>query len=166
MYRNLSIVSLAATMGCHPEGIAISAAGSAYVGSVTSGQIVSFDNCSGDYQEFVPPSGIGVRIDASGDAIELTTISLDRPLVLPDGLKTLGDNSLLVVEGGSKSLSTIALTGDSGVVTVGNSDFDSPTTVAQFGDQTWVVQGQFDHLTGKDPTPAKLPFVVVRTTSP
>ena len=107
-----------------------------------------------------------VDMDGTGAATGLTTITLDRALVNPDGLKALDADTLLVVEGGSATLSTVDITGDTGAVTEVTSTLDSPTTVAVFGNQAWVVEGQFDHLLGYDPNPAELPFVAVRVPLP
>lgn len=89
-------------------------------------------------------------------------VTLDRALRLPDGVEWLGDD-LLVVEG-SGALSRVALA--EGTVTELATRLDTPATVAIVGRSAWITEGQLDHLLGFDPSPALLPFQLVRVTLP
>ncbi|MEL6186196.1 MAG: hypothetical protein AAFU79_16340 [Myxococcota bacterium] len=63
-----------ATAGFFPEGIALADDGTAYVGSFATGEIVAFQNCSGEPQTFVPASAglgqaVGLAIDPTGASV-------------------------------------------------------------------------------------------------
>lgn len=103
-----------------------------------------------------------VHIGEDGQAQTITPIELPAPLAMPDGLRALDSDTLLVVEVGANALSTITLEGDSGTLALVADGFDTPTGVALAGDHAWVVEGQIDHLIGADPNPPALPFLALR----
>ncbi len=84
---------------------------------------------------------------------DIDEVALDRKLQGPDGLESLDDGSLLVVEGTAGALSIITLEGGMGRVETIATGLDVPTTVAVYRNSAYVVQSQFDHLFGFDPTP-------------
>ena len=100
------------------------------------------------------PDMYRVRIENDGSAGATEVVELGRVLSGADGLKRLGRDSLLVVEGNSNSISRIDLD-DSGatVVTPIIGRLDVPTTFALHGSRLWVVEGQLDHFFGIDPEP-------------
>ncbi|MEM9454991.1 MAG: hypothetical protein AAGF11_12480 [Myxococcota bacterium] len=102
-----------------------------------------------------------ITIEASGDAGAITPITIDGgPLMNPDGMKWMGDGTLLVIEGGLTALSRVTLDGDNASSEVVQDGFDFPTTFALLDGSAWVAQGQLDHfLDGSAPEP---PFVVTR----
>jgi len=83
-----------------------------------------------------------------GEAGSIDAVHLSRPLVGPDGIKTLDNGDLLVVEGGG-TLARIALNGLQGRINTLGNGLNVPTTAAVFNGSVYVVEGQLDHL----PTP-------------
>ncbi len=107
-----------------------------------------------------------IPVLAGGAAGAVSLLGIQPVPSLPDGLKALAPDQLLVVEGGTASLSLIDIAGDAAVVSVVENGFDAPTTAAVVGPDAWVVQGQLDHLLGLDPAPPTVPFTVVRVALP
>ena len=116
------------------------------------------------YVANIPTGSIfAAEIDAQGNFAGVTEISLDSdPLVGPDGLYWLGDDTLLLVENGNHRVSRIHLDGDAGSLEVIEDEYDFPTTAAVLGHSAWVLEGELDHLFGFNPNPADLPFGLVR----
>jgi sugar lactone lactonase YvrE len=82
-----------------------------------------------------------------------------RPLGLPDGLRPLGRNSFLLVEGAG-TLDRIEIDGDRFRVEPLRAEFRTPTSVTRVGSVAWVSEGQmplFFDLARKGESPA-LPF--------
>ena len=85
-----------------------------------------------------------VPIESSGAAGAPHEVILDRPLRLPDGMRTFGSNSVLVVEGGSAGrLCLIILKGVTGkVTTIKRGYAQGPVSVAVLGNEAFVLEGQ------------------------
>jgi hypothetical protein len=91
-----------------------------------------------------------ITAGSGGTAGAIESVQLSRPLAGPDGIKTLVNGDLLVVEGGG-TLARIRIIGLEGVVeTVGN-NLNVPTTATVIDGVAYVVEGQLDHL----PSPGK-----------
>lgn len=111
-----------------------------------------------------------LAINGDGSSGAVTNITLDDPLLGPDGMKSLAPGVLVVVDNGGMPVISgvrhVVVTGDTGVVTTLRNGLDGPTTGdIAFGDM-WVAEGQFDHLFGTDPNPPDLPFKVKRVALP
>ena len=104
-----------------------------------------------------------IAIEGNGDAGAITAITLDAPLVYPDGMKWMGDGELLVIEQGLSAISRITLDGDSASAEIVADGFDVPTTFALIDGSAWIAEGQLDHLPvlGGDGA-SEPPFVVTR----
>ena len=76
-----------------------------------------------------------VSIEADGKAGAITDMKLDRALHNPDGMRSFGKDSVLIVEGGGKGwLSRIKVAGDSGQVTPLKEDYpDGAVSVTVVG---------------------------------
>ena len=102
-----------------------------------------------------------VPIEKDGKAGAVTEVKLDRAIERPDGMRSFGKNSLLVVEGGSGGrLSRITLAGDSGKVTTIKEGYpDGPVAVTVVGTTGYVLEGQLSAMRGPNAgsAPAK-PF--------
>ncbi len=104
------------------DGIAFGSDGNLYVTTYTAGQLV--------------------RVEVKdGRAGRITTLSGTRHLKLPDALRTLGNNSFLLIEG-SGSLDRVVIQGDAFAATPIHGGFASPTSVARIGTTAWVSEGQ------------------------
>ena len=88
-----------------------------------------------------------------------TTLSGTHRLRFPDALRTLGNNSFLLVEGSGR-LDRVVIQGDAFVVMPIHGGFATPTSVARIGTTAWVSEGQlafFFDPSKKDLSPS-LPF--------
>lgn len=88
-----------------------------------------------------------VPIGKDGKAGAVAEVKLDRPLEAPDGQRSWGPDSILVVEGGSGGkLSKVTLSGanlDTGKVTTIKEGFpDGPVAVTVVGETAYVLEGQ------------------------
>ena len=85
-----------------------------------------------------------VPIEAGGKAGAVTEVKLDRPLDHPDGMRTFGKNSVLVIEGGSGGrLSKVVLDKDTGTSKSIREGYpDGPVAVTVVGTTAYVLEGQ------------------------
>jgi len=122
------------------DGIAFGSDGNLYVTTYTAGQLV--------------------RVEVKdGRAGRITTLSGTRHLKFPDALRTLGNNSFLLIEG-SGSLDRVVIQGDAFAATPIHGGFASPTSVARIGTTAWVSEGQLGFFfdPGKRALSPSLPF--------
>jgi hypothetical protein len=103
-----------------------------------------------------------IPFQPNGSAGTVTLITLDASIGFPDGLLVLSPGVLLVVDNDNGKLFRVDLSGDTGVVTLLATGLDNPTTVALHDGDAFVVESQFDHFFGVDPTPPDQPFRVKR----
>ncbi len=89
-----------------------------------------------------------IPIDEHGRAGPSTEVVLNRPLDHPDGMRPLGDSSLLVVESGaSAQLTRLDLHADTATLTPIRSGFTAgPVAVTQAGSRAYVLEGQLRGL--------------------
>ena len=102
-----------------------------------------------------------VPIEADGKAGAITEMKLDRAIHNPDGMRSFGKDSVLIVEGGGKGwLSRIKINGDSGQVTPLKEDYpDGAVSVTVVGTTAYVLEGQLSALFGPpDPHRVEKPF--------
>jgi glucose/arabinose dehydrogenase/mono/diheme cytochrome c family protein len=102
-----------------------------------------------------------VPIAADGKAGAITEVKLDRALDRPDGMRSFGRDSMLVVEGGgSGRLSRIKIDGDSGQLTTLKEGYpDGVVSVTVVGTTAYVLEGQLKALFGPpDPNATPKPF--------
>jgi sugar lactone lactonase YvrE len=101
-------------------------------------------------------------IEKGGKAGTSVEVKLDTPVERPDGMRSFGKNSLLVVEGGSGGkLTKVVLDGDSGKRTVLKEGFpDGPVAVTVVGTTGYVLEGQLGGMRGPPGSapPAPKPF--------
>lgn len=111
-----------------------------------------------------------VPVQSDGSAGTITEIHLARPLERPDAIRSVGVDSLLVVErgltgvmhtamawvrGGRGTLSQVTVTGDTGsITTLKRGLADDPVSVAVTGTTAYVLEGQLDRfLMASTPSP-------------
>lgn len=102
-----------------------------------------------------------VPIESGGKAGMATEIKLDRAIERPDGMRSFGKDSLLVVEGGGGGrLSRVVVKGDAGAVTTLKEGYpDGPVAVTVVGTTGYVLEGQLGALRGPaDPNAKAKPF--------
>lgn len=126
------------------NGIAWDGAGALYVNNIGASTLVR------------------IPILANGSAGTPQPITLSQPIVLPDGMRMDGADSLLLVEGGAGRVSRITLSGANGSVTHVATDLDGPTSLIRAEDGLWVTEGQVAILFGLVDGDPNLPFKVRR----
>src|SRR6185312_6919178 len=101
-----------------------------------------------------------VPIETGGKAGAITEVKLDHPIDRPDGMRSFGKDSVLIVEGGpSAKLSKITITGDSGQVTPLKEGLpNGPVSVTVVGTTGYVLGGQLKQLFDPDPNATPKPF--------
>ena len=102
-----------------------------------------------------------VPIEADGKAGAITEVKLDHAIHNPDGMRSFGNESVLIVEGGGKGwLSRIKIVGDSGQVTPLKEGYpDGAVSVTVVGTTAYVLEGQLSALFGPpDPQRVLKPF--------
>ena len=108
--------------GAGLDGIAFGSDGNLYVTTYTAGELL--------------------RVEVKdGRAQRVTKLSGNRHLQFPDALRSLGDNSFLLIEGSGR-LDRVVIRGDGFAVTAIHDGFVTPTSVAQIGTTAWVSEGQ------------------------
>ena len=100
-----------------------------------------------------------VPVGKDGKAGKITEVKLSRPIERPDGMRSFGKDSLLIVEGGGKgTLSLITLKGNNGTVKTLKAGYpDGPVAVTVVGTTAYVLEAQFAAMRGPNPVPVK-PF--------
>ncbi len=126
--------------GAGLDGIAIGSDGAIYVNTFT-------------------PGGLFKVAVTDGRAGEVTALQTSRKLTLPDSLRTYGDNTFLMIEGGG-SLDLVTVKGGTAEINTIKDGFGGPVSVTQVGSTAWVAEGQLDHLLDPEmkKQPPKLPF--------
>lgn len=89
------------------------------------------------------------RIDINGDgsAGKVTQLQPSQPIALCDGMRKLGANTLLMVEGTGK-LDRVTIDGDRARIAVLKSGYKTPVSVVRVGNTAWVLEGQLTALFG------------------
>src|SRR5262249_32031586 len=108
------------------DGIAFGGDGNLYVNTFTKGELL--------------------RIDVqNGTPRTVTKLQASRPLVFPDGLRTVSGLTFLMVEGNGK-LDRVIVDHDTAKIETLAEDLLGPTAVALVGTTAWVAEGQLSHL--------------------
>ena len=108
--------------GAGLDGIAFGSDGNLYVTTYTAGELL--------------------RVEVKdGRARRVTKLSGNRHLQFPDALRSLGDNSFLLIEGSGR-LVRVVIRGDAFAVTPIHDGFVTPTSVTRIGTTAWVSEGQ------------------------
>ncbi len=102
-----------------------------------------------------------VPIGDDGQAGAITAVTLNRRIEAPDGMRSFGKNSVLLVEsGGVGRLARLDFKGDSGDLTTLKEGFpERPVSIAVVGTTGYVLEGQLNALFGPpDPKLIAKPF--------
>ena len=181
------------TAGASCNDIAVGSDGTAYATDTGNMQVVRLKKGAKELEvwagaggEFGPKGGVLDGISVLGDRVivnalftsklfsapigkdgkvgTVTEIKLDNPIMRPDGMRSFGKSSLLVVEGSNGGrLSRVDLTGDNGKVTSVKDGFPGgPVAVTVVGTTGYVAEGQLSLLMGRgDPSAKATPFHAV-----
>jgi hypothetical protein len=87
-----------------------------------------------------------VAVSADGAAGAVTELKPSRPQEHPDGMRMLGRNNFLLIEGAGR-LDRVSVDGDNAKSEVLMKDgLKVPVSVSQVGDTAWALEGQLDIL--------------------
>jgi sugar lactone lactonase YvrE len=101
-------------------------------------------------------SGLLFRVTIGKDDVgQVTQLTLDRPLVRPDALRSISGNSFALIEGGG-SVDRVDIRGDQAVITVLKDGLDEPTGVTVTGRDARYVEGRLSWVF--DPAKRNRPF--------
>ncbi|HEY4211061.1 MAG TPA: hypothetical protein VGM84_06255 [Steroidobacteraceae bacterium] len=100
-----------------------------------------------------------IPVGSDGNAGAVAQINLDKEVKGPDGMRSFGKNSLLLIDGANGGeLSKVTLTGDSGKVENLKTGFsDGPVAVAVVGTTAYVLEGQLSGMRQRPGTAAAPP---------
>jgi len=99
-----------------------------------------------------------IDVNKDGSSGKVTLLQPSQKIALCDGMRKLGNNTLLMVEG-TGNLDIITVEGDKAKVDVVKSGWKTPVSVVQVGDIAWVLEGQLPSLfDAQKAGPPSLPF--------
>ena len=99
-----------------------------------------------------------VAMNADGSAGTITKLQTSRPLYHSDGLRAFGPNKLIMVEGETKGdLDLVTVDGDNAKIETIKDGFDGPVSLAQVGDQIYVLDVPLRYLLGPEAKEKKAP---------
>jgi sugar lactone lactonase YvrE len=119
------------------DGLALLADGNLYVNSVTQSTLLRID------------------VNKDGSAGKITKLTPSRPLMGPDGMRSVGNKTLLLVEGGR--LDEVTIDGDKAEIKVLKEGMPGITAVTLTGGTAYVTEAKLNLRadTTKDPGPFK-----------
>jgi sugar lactone lactonase YvrE len=121
------------------DGIALLADGSVYVNSVGQGTLLR------------------IPVKADGSAGPIVKLETSQPLTSPDGMRSVGGQTLLLVEGAGR-LDEVTITGDKATIKVLKDGLTGPTAVTLAGGTAYVAEARLNlrndpKLRDQDPGP-------------
>ena len=108
------------------DGIALLADGSVYVNSVGPGTLMR------------------IPVKADGSAGAVTKLETSRPLQSPDGMRSVGSKTMLLVEGAGR-LDEVTINGDKAEIKVLKEGLTGPTAVTMVGDMAFVAEARLNY---------------------
>ena len=121
------------------DGIALLADGAVYVNSVGQGTLLR------------------IPVKADGSAGTITKLETSRPLQTPDGMRSVGNKTMLLVEGAGR-LDEVTINGDKAEIKVLKEGLTGPTAVTLAGGMAYVSEARLNYrndpkLRDQDPGP-------------
>ena len=121
------------------DGVALLADGNVYVNSVGQGTLLR------------------IPVKADGSAGAITKLETSRPLTQPDGMRSVGSKTMLLVEGAGR-LDEVTINGDKAEVKVLREGLTGPTAVTVAGGMAYVAEARLNFrndpkLRDQDPGP-------------
>lgn len=92
-----------------------------------------------------------IPIGSDGAAGTVTEIKTSQPITRPDGMRSIGPNTFLLIEGGK--LDRVTISGDTAEIDVLKDGFNGVTAVTRTGNIAWVLAGK---MNPNAPGPAKV----------
>jgi sugar lactone lactonase YvrE len=109
------------------DGVALLADGAVYVNSVGQGTLLR------------------IPVKADGSAGTITKLETSRPLQSPDGMRSVGSKTMLLVEGAGR-LDEVTINGDKAEIKVLKEGLAGPTAVTLVGGMAYVSEARLDYL--------------------
>jgi len=108
-----------------------------------------------------------IPISKDGSTGDIAEIKPSQPLSRPDGMRPLGEDKFLLIEGAGR-LDYVTVDGDNAKIEVLKDGFNGPTAVTRVGDTAWVLEGKLNYmndpkLKDQDPGPFKVYAVPFKT---
>jgi len=122
------------------DGLALLADGNLYVNSVGKGTLMRID------------------VNKDGSAGKITKLETSRPLMQPDGMRSVGSRTMLLVEGAGR-LDEVTINGDKAEIKVLKEGLTGPTAVTLAGGTAYVTEAKL--ALRNDPTKDPGPFRAV-----
>jgi len=118
------------------DGLALLADGNLYVNSVGQGTLLRID------------------VNKDGSAGKITKLETSRPLMQPDGMRSVGSKTMLLVEGAGR-LDEVTINGDNAEIKVLKDGLTGPTAVTLTGGTAYVTEAKLAlrNDATKDPGP-------------
>jgi len=118
------------------DGVALLADGAVYVNSVGQGTLLR------------------IPVKADGSAGPITKLETSRPLQSPDGMRSVGSRTMLLVEGAGR-LDEVTIAGDKAEIKVLKEGLTGPTAVTLVGNMAYVAEARLSDRNdpAKDPGP-------------
>jgi len=121
------------------DGVALLADGNVYVNSVGQGTLLR------------------IPVKADGSAGAITKLETSRPLMQPDGMRSVGNKTMLLVEGAGR-LDEVTISGDKAEIKVLRDGLTGPTAVTVTGGMAYVAEARLNFrndpkLREQDPGP-------------
>jgi sugar lactone lactonase YvrE len=118
------------------DGLALLADGNLYVNSVQQGTLLRID------------------VNKEGSAGKITKLETSRPLMQPDGMRSVGSKTMLLVEGAGR-LDEVTINGDKAEIKVLKDGLTGPTAVTLTGGTAYVTEAKLAlrNDATKDPGP-------------
>jgi len=121
------------------DGIALLSDGSMYVNSVGQGTLLR------------------ISVKADGSAGSIAKLETSQPLTRPDGMRSVGGKTMLLVEGAGR-LDEVTINGDKADIRVLKDGLTGPTAVTLVGGMAYVAEARLDYrndpkLRDQDPGP-------------
>jgi sugar lactone lactonase YvrE len=100
-----------------------------------------------------------IPVGKDGAAGAMAEIKPSQALTSPDGMRPLGNNQFLLIEGAGR-LDHVTVSGDAAKIEVLKDGFNGPTAVTQTGGAAWVLEGKLKYMNDpkfkdQDPGPFK-----------
>lgn len=107
-----------------------------------------------------------IPVNSDGSPGKITKLQTSRPLYHSDGLRAFG-NKLIMVEGETKgNLDLVTVDGDNANIETIKGGFDGPVSLAQVGDQIYVLDVPLRYLLGPEAKDKKAPPAFKASTVP
>jgi sugar lactone lactonase YvrE len=76
----------------------------------------------------------------------ITQLEVNAKLEKPDGMRSLGNNQLLLAEGGAGRVDRVTFEGDTAMIQTLQDGFNGPTAITRVGNTAWVLEAKSSYM--------------------